>query len=199
MCDNDGSMADRIALAHQDSDARGRLLVEFCERELRGLADREVGRGLKGPLSASDIIQQTIIEADRAFGTCPAETERGLFRWLRKIFLHNVIDVGRRRRLPVQPIRPPHQDSDDRDGRDPPADDTRPSERAVRNERECRLRQALSELPERQRLAVTLHILEGRSGKEVAARLGCTPSAAAGLVKRGVNALREKLGQDSRI
>lgn len=55
------------------------------------------------------------------------------------------------------------------------------------------LKRALSELPERQRMAIILHRFEGLSYKEVAATLGSSLSAVESLIFRAMNNLKEKL------
>ncbi len=152
MSHGDASITDRLAHARRDPDIRSRLLAECCERALRGRAEREAGAGQLGHWNASDLIQETIVEADRGFANCRGSTEAELFRWLRKIFLNNLRDRFRRDRVPVQSRQGEGRGS----GVEPCAPDTSPSERAARRERESRLEQALSQLPERQRLAINL-------------------------------------------
>ncbi len=55
------------------------------------------------------------------------------------------------------------------------------------------LKRALSELPERQRMAIILHRFEGLSYKEVATILGSSLSAVESLIFRAMNNLKEKL------
>ena len=55
------------------------------------------------------------------------------------------------------------------------------------------LKRALSELPERQRMAIILHRFEGLSYKEVATILGASLSAVESLIFRAMNNLKEKL------
>ena len=55
------------------------------------------------------------------------------------------------------------------------------------------LKKALSELPERQRMAIILHRFEGLSYKEVADTLGSSLSAVESLIFRAMNNLKEKL------
>ncbi len=55
------------------------------------------------------------------------------------------------------------------------------------------LKKALSELPERQRMAIILHRFEGLSYKEVADTLGSYLSAVESLIFRAMNNLKEKL------
>jgi RNA polymerase sigma-70 factor (ECF subfamily) len=71
------------------------------------------------------------------------------------------------------------------------ADQTSPSERAVRGEELLRLAQALAGLPEDQRRVVELHYLEGLPVAVVADRIGRTRPAAVGLLFRGLKRLRE--------
>ncbi len=61
-----------------------------------------------------------------------------------------------------------------------------------RDEELTRLADALAELPDDQRCAVEMHHLEGLSFAEIAARLGKSKTSVAGLVFRGVRALRAR-------
>lgn len=60
-----------------------------------------------------------------------------------------------------------------------------------------RLAEAVKQLPDAQRRAVELHHLEGRSLAEIADALGTTKPAIAGLLHRGLKALRARLETDS--
>jgi hypothetical protein len=91
------ALADRIAHARHDADVRGRLFVECCERGLRRLPERMPGPGLGLDVSASDLIQETICEADRGFASFRGAAEAELLAWLRQILGHNVADQLRRR------------------------------------------------------------------------------------------------------
>ena len=68
-----------------------------------------------------------------------------------------------------------------------------PPERAARNEQLLRLAAALEDLPEAQREAVIRHHLQGLPLDAVSEELGRTPAAVAGLLKRGLKFLRERL------
>ncbi len=70
------------------------------------------------------------------------------------------------------------------------ADQSSPSERAGRNESVLRLVDALARLPEPNRLALVLRHCEGLPLSEISIRLGRTPQAVAGLLKRGLAELR---------
>src|SRR5262249_31782392 len=68
-----------------------------------------------------------------------------------------------------------------------------PSQKAIRQEEIQRLSQALTALPDDQREAVRLRHLEGWALADIARHLGRTPAATAGLIKRGMQALRRQL------
>jgi len=68
-----------------------------------------------------------------------------------------------------------------------------PSQRASNHEQLLRLAQALGELPENQRQAVELHHLKRRSLAETAEMMGISAPAAAGLLRRGLGTLRDRL------
>jgi RNA polymerase sigma factor (sigma-70 family) len=59
------------------------------------------------------------------------------------------------------------------------------------------LDEALDELPESQRRAIELRVLEDRGYDDVAAALGTTPAAARVRVHRGLTALRTRLGKET--
>jgi RNA polymerase sigma factor (sigma-70 family) len=71
-----------------------------------------------------------------------------------------------------------------------------PSQRAMRAEDLERLTRALATLPEDQREAVRLRHLEGWALAAIAEHLGRSPAATAGLVKRGMKALRSQMRQE---
>src|SRR5262249_4582141 len=66
-----------------------------------------------------------------------------------------------------------------------------PSQHAARNEELARLAEALPRLPPDQQEAVILHHLQGPKLAEVAAHLGRSLTAVAGLIHRGLQKLRE--------
>jgi RNA polymerase sigma-70 factor (ECF subfamily) len=70
-----------------------------------------------------------------------------------------------------------------------------PSQRASKHEQLLRLAQALAELPDNQRKAVELHHLQRHSLAETATMMGVSVAAAAGLLRRGLAALRDCLDE----
>jgi len=73
---------------------------------------------------------------------------------------------------------------------------TSPSGRVMRQEQLLRLAEALARLPDDQRLALELHHLQGLAVQEVGRRMVRSTAAIAGLLRRGLAALREELEGD---
>jgi RNA polymerase sigma-70 factor (ECF subfamily) len=70
-----------------------------------------------------------------------------------------------------------------------------PSQWASKHEQLLRLTRALAELPDNQRRAVDLHHLQRHSLAETAAMMGVSAAAAAGLLRRGLASLRDRLDE----
>jgi RNA polymerase sigma-70 factor (ECF subfamily) len=181
-----------------DPEALGRLLEEQ-RAGLHRLAERQLEGRIAIRVDASDILQQTFLEAYRCFPQFAGQDKRELVAWLRGILDHKVAgairdhallqkrDVGRERSM-----------DDSRGGgptlkQDLDANLTSPSQKAIRGEQAERLSEALATLPDDQREAVRLRHLEGWALADIALSLGRTPTATAGLIKRGMKSLRRRL------
>jgi RNA polymerase sigma-70 factor, ECF subfamily len=75
---------------------------------------------------------------------------------------------------------------------------TSPSEHALRHEQLLELSDALAQLPEDQRQALEMHYLQGCAVPEVAEQMSRTERSVAGLVRRGLQKLRELLADESK-
>ena len=156
------------------------------------LARLEVSPHLRGRVDLSGVVQETLLDAHRA---PPRErTEAQTVAWLRAILLHNLADEARRRAA----IKRSEARERPLDGLaiDPAADQSSPSRRAIRDEELLHLAGALASLPEGQRRAVEMHHLEARPLAEIAEALGTTKAAVAGLLHRGLKALRGRLSDE---
>ena len=181
-----------------DREALGRLL-----EAQRGTLHRLAQRQLEGPIAvrvaASDIIQQTFLEAHRSFQQFAGQSARELVAWLQCILDHKV--AGAIRDHAFLQKRNVHRDRslDDSHGgaaslkQELDAGHSSPSQKAMRGEEAQLLTRALTVLPDDQREAVRLRHLEGWALADIALRVGRTPAATAGLIKRGMKALRRRL------
>jgi RNA polymerase sigma-70 factor (ECF subfamily) len=151
-------------------------------------------------LSASDLVQETLLEAHRDLGQFRGGTEEELFAWLRRMLHNAFLDACARARAGKRDVGRRTLEADltaSFAGLDELliAPDTSPSERAARNEELNRLADALLQLPEEQREAVSLRDVAGLSLADVARQMGRTPAAVAGLLFRGRKRLQDLLGE----
>ncbi len=173
--------------------------VEAYRDYLRLLVRLQLGSHLGAKVDPSDVVQQAILNAHEARAQFRGMTETEWLAWLRAILANTVAatfrrydaqrrDPGRERSLEAELDR-----SSSRLEGLLAADQTSPSERAVRGEELMRLARALADLPEDQRRVVELHYLKGLTVADAAEAIGRTRPAAVGLLFRGLKRLRELL------
>jgi RNA polymerase sigma-70 factor (ECF subfamily) len=178
----------------QSREALGRLL-ETCRDYLLLVANHELASDLRAKAGASDLVQDTFLEAQRDFPQFTGRSLPELRLWLRRILLNNLADLNRRyrdtelRRL-AQEVSLGADDST-ADAAAQVADDTpSPSGEAIRHEQAAALERALARLPEHYRQVIALRHLENRSFAEIGELLGRTPDAARMLWARAVKELQ---------
>ena len=176
--------------------------LEQYRRYLLMLARIQLDPRLGGKLDASDVVQQTMLEAHRQQAQFRGSTEGELVAWLRQILAHNLADalrgLGRAKRdvARERSIDQALEQSSARLEAWLAAEQSSPSQRAMRKERMLLLADALEKLPEGQREALELHYWQGWSLSEIAARLGRSTPAVAGLLQRGLKQLRHLLQEE---
>ena len=155
------------------------------------------GRRLRGKVDPSDVVQQTLLQAHRNLGQFRGRSEAELAAWLRRILARNLArllrDFARAKRdvAAERSLEAALEASSARLGDWLAAAQSSPSDRAARDEDAVRLADALAGLPAPQREALVLQHWQGLSLAEIGDRLGRTPAAVAGLIKRGLRALRD--------
>jgi RNA polymerase sigma-70 factor (ECF subfamily) len=156
---------------------------------------------LHGKLDPSDVVQQTLMQAFQEPGRFAGRTEGEQAAWLRQALAHNlahaVRDFGRgcrdvRRERSLEAAL---DQSSAHLEKWLAADQTSPSAKAEANEDALALAEALEKLPEAQRTAVMLQHWHGFSLAEIGQHMGRTPAAVAGLIKRGLQELRQLLSK----
>ncbi len=163
---------------------------------LRFLAQVQLGPRLRAKLDASDVVQQAILQAHQGRAQFRGRTDAEWLAWLRAILANALAsaarrfetgarEVGRERSLEAEL----EQSASRLEGL-LAADQSSPSERAVRGEELVRLAGALARLPEDQRRVIELHHLKGLPVAEVARQVGRTRPAVVGLLFRGLQKLR---------
>jgi RNA polymerase sigma-70 factor (ECF subfamily) len=183
-----------------------RPLEEF--RSYLGLLARaELHQAVRRRIDASDVVQETLLEAHRDRAGFRGETPAEQAAWLRRMLANNLANALRdARRLKRDPARERSLDEPvDRDALDRSelrmkgwlaSEGTTPPEAAERGERILALARSLEGLPPDQQEAVTLRYLRGLSLAEIADRMERTEASVAGLLHRGLRDLRGRLGTE---
>jgi RNA polymerase sigma-70 factor (ECF subfamily) len=173
--------------------------LEQFRSYLHLLAQLHLDPRLRGKLDASDIVQQTLLQAHQARDQFRGRSDGERAAWLRQILARNlahaVRDFGRDKRdvARERSLEAALDASSARLEAWLAAEQSSPSQQAERDERAVRLAAALDQLPESQRQAVVLHYFQGCPVAEVGRQLGRSTSAVAGLLHRGLKQLREHL------
>lgn len=165
------------------------------------LARLQLDPRLQGKLDVSGVVQQTLLEAYRAL---PGFRERGPAQtsaWLRRILANNLADeirklaAGKRDLAREQSLEAALDASSSRLEEWLAADQSSPSQQVERAEQALALAAALAQLPEAQREALVLQHWHGWSLARIAGHMHRSHAAVAGLIKRGLQQLRERLPQ----
>lgn len=179
-----------------DAAAFERLVTEY-RPFLRMLAQRKIDARLQARVDASDIVQQTCFEAHRDLTAFRGEHQGEWIAWVRRILEHNVAEAREKHLLAAK--RSARREADLDDGSGPrweagvPGEASSPSRRAMLGEEAVQLAFAMDSLPDDQCEAIRLRYLEGFSLAQLAAHFDRSETAVAGLLKRGLRKLRERL------
>jgi RNA polymerase sigma-70 factor (ECF subfamily) len=175
--------------------------LERFRQYLGLLARLQIEPKLQAKVDLSGVVQQTLLEAHLAIGQQRGTSDAQVAAWLKTILVNNLADeirkhvTSKRDAALERSLDQGLDESSARLGAWLAADQSSPSQRAIRDEQRILLAEAVERLPENQRRAVELHHLRGWSLADVAEALGCTKPAVAGLLHRGLDALRARLNE----
>jgi RNA polymerase sigma-70 factor (ECF subfamily) len=199
MTDCDGHLEMLLARARAgDRTALDQLLLAY-RNYLHLLARLQITMSVAEPVDPSDLVQETLLEAFRAFGQFVGQSERQWVAWLRRILVRNLADelkAQRRHRRDVQrsqSLEAEMERSADQLDQTLAGSVSTPSARASQKERSVLLADALSRLPADYREVIVLRQLEGRSFDEVSRRMDRTQAAARKLWARALEHLKNEL------
>jgi RNA polymerase sigma-70 factor, ECF subfamily len=186
-----------LAAAHGGSrEALGRAL-EGCRRYLLAIAERQLDPELRSKGGASDLVQETFLEAQRNFARFQGSSPDELRAWLRQVLLCNVGTFTRRYRYTTKrsvgrEVALAAEDSSADVGPDLAGSTLTPSGVAIENEQTAALRRALERLPEDYRRVVVLRFEENRSFEEIGRLTDRSAEAARKIWSRAVERLRQE-------
>lgn len=184
-------------LLNQARAGDARALGEVCER-VRGYlllaADQELDGGLRSKVGASDLVQQSMLEAHRGMDHFQGTSEAEFRTWIRRILSNNLVDSTRQ-----------YRQAQKRDARrevplhtaehlaELVAPQSTASSLLRRKETDEEMLRAVAALPERRRRVIEMRHRHGLSYAEIGEQLDISEIAARKLWSRAVEELRTKL------
>jgi RNA polymerase sigma-70 factor (ECF subfamily) len=181
-----------------DNAPLGELLASY-RNYLRLLARIEIGRRLQGKVDASDVVQETFLDAHRQFGEFRGDAEPQFIQWLKTILAGTLANIVRRyfgtqardprleRELAAnidfsscalsQIVADPHSS---------------PSQQMLRGEQSLLVAEALAKLPEDYQSVLVLRHLEGLTFPQISERLGRSVDSVEKLWLRGLTRLKKE-------
>jgi RNA polymerase sigma-70 factor (ECF subfamily) len=166
---------------------------------LRLLARAQLNEKVQPRVDASDIVQETLLEAHRSLAQFQGSSSADLTAWLRKILARRLAHAYRdhtRQRRDVRRERSLEASlnaSSARLQQFVASDVAPPSEQAESAERLQQLADALEALTPEQRESIILHYFQACTVPQIAATMQRTEAAIGGLLHRGMKSLRTLL------
>ena len=181
-----------------DAAARDRLFAA-CRSFVATAARFHLQRRLQAKVDASDVVQQSLLEAHHGFDGFAGETPQEWLAWLKRIVAHNAFDVAKRyrgtaKRDAGREVPLAAHDDASHGWHEPPIDPaSSPSGRVIRWEQELLLAAAMEALADDHREVLFLRNIERLPFEEVARRMGRSSGACRMLWMRAIAAVRERL------
>jgi RNA polymerase sigma-70 factor (ECF subfamily) len=182
-------------------EALGRAL-EACRDYLLLVANRQLDPDLRAKGGASDLVQETFLEAQRDFSQFRGTSGGELLAWLRQMLLHN-LGAFRRHYRYTGKRRVDREVSLTADGTssglslEPAGDSNSPSGQAMELEETQAVQRALDRLPDDYRRVVVYRYREGRSFEEIAELMQRSANAVRKLWFRAVERLQQQMENPS--
>jgi RNA polymerase sigma-70 factor (ECF subfamily) len=191
------SLVERLLDRARGGDAQAREeLFSRCRSFVGIVARAEVESWMQAKVDASDLVQQTLLDAHRGWDRFRGTTEAEWMAWLRRILENNTADyvrryhgtAKRRARREVPLLRQTPEGSTW--GLDPSDPGESPSQVVLRKERQLEVADALSRLPEDYQEVIMLRNIQRLPFSEVAERMGRSRPAVQMLWMRALEKLQ---------
>jgi RNA polymerase sigma-70 factor (ECF subfamily) len=168
--------------------------LDACRGYLLLIAQEQLDPTLQAKGGASDLVQETFLEAQRDFSRFHGHTEEELLAWLRQLLLHNLANFARSyRRTRMRQVDREVRLSGGRLAGEGPS----PATEAESQEQAELLQRALDRLPDNYRRVLTLRYQEDRSFTEIGELMGRSPNAVRKLFARAVARMHLELSRPS--
>jgi RNA polymerase sigma-70 factor (ECF subfamily) len=191
-------LARLLAEARDGSPAALGEALEACRAYLLTVAGQELDPALSAKAGASDLVQQTFLEAQRDFKQFDGNTEADLLNWLRRVLRNNVANFARSYRATGK--REVGREVELEAGRSSAdwrgalaCDAASPSRLVMQAEQLEALEKAVARLPEDYRRVIEYRYRHELSFDEIGRLLDCSANAACKLWSRTVERLEKEL------
>lgn len=192
------TVEELLARAREGDQGERDRLFEACRGYLALVARTQMESWLQAKADASDLVQQTLLEAHRGFDRFEGKTEAEWLAWLRRILSHNAADLVRRYRGTSKrqarreiPLRRPSDDSQAGGAPEPAGRELSPSQQLIAHDRDLQIAAALDRLAADHREVIVLRNLERLPFDVVAERMGRSRPAVQMLWARAIKKLQE--------
>lgn len=182
--------------------ALGKLL-DYYRPYLKLLSRLQVANRLQKDLDASDLVQETYLDAARDFQNFRGTTEEELVAWLKRLLAANVADAHRRylgtqkrNALRESQVLEILDRSSQMLERQPVARGDSPSSSAARREQAVRLAAAMERLRPVYQEVILLHHFHGLRFPQVAEQLGRSLDSVKNIWIRALIALKRHMGDE---
>jgi RNA polymerase sigma-70 factor (ECF subfamily) len=200
MIQDDGDTTELIGRVDRgDLLARERLLYRIRSR-LRPMIAARIDRRLAPRVDPSDVVQETLAEADRSLETYVRNRPIPFMSWLRRLAWERLVEATRRHigssRRSVSREEPGDRCLPERSGAGLSflrSNDSSPSRRAIRGESCGHVRAVLAELSPQDRELLLMRYYEQCSIADIAAALRISPGAVMARHTRALARLRSRL------
>jgi RNA polymerase sigma-70 factor (ECF subfamily) len=198
MAEPPGDATHHLPAARAGSrEALGQVL-EACRAYLLRIANEGVPADVQAKGGASDLVQETFLEAHRDFARFQGNTEAELLAWLRCLLLNNVSNFARGyratgKRQVGREVPLAGGDSSTAGGAGFVANTSSPSMEAMAREKAEAVARALERLPEDYRRVITLRNQERREFDEIGRLMERSADAARRLWSRAIERLQHEL------
>lgn len=202
---NENSAADRQRVDQFDRlidearrgsvDAIGRL-IQDCRGFLLAIANRELESDFAPKVGASDLVQETMLSAQRCIGDFHGQNRDELLAWLRGILVNDIKEARRRFLAAQRDVRreqPMSQRHGDHQARNVADAEATPATGAIAREEAARLESAMQRLSSQDREILELRNWQRLSFAEIGKRTGRSSEAARKLWSRAVVRLQSEM------
>jgi RNA polymerase sigma-70 factor (ECF subfamily) len=195
-----GPTDELLAAARQGSREALGSALESCRTYLVLIANEELDSNLRAKLGPSDVVQETFVTAQRAFGRFHGQSQEELLAWLRQILVNKISETRRhyyrsQRRALAREAPPADSTSGNGSVWNQIARDLTPHRHLVSGETAEHISRALDQLSPHHREVIRLRNWELLGFDEIGRRMGRSAGAARALWMRALEQLAASLEQ----